>query len=88
MGKITLGRAIADARERAGLTQKALAEKSGLSKRSIEQWEAGAREPTAVSLAKLGASLPITCDQLHAAALAADPPARTPQPRGRKPKPT
>lgn len=45
------------ARQRKGLTKKALADASGISVRSISAYEAGTQEPTAVSVARLASVL-------------------------------
>src|SRR5271166_4759437 len=51
-------------RESAGLSQSALAEKAGLSIRSIQNWEQGHRVPWATALPALAKALGISTDML------------------------
>ena len=55
-------------RERAGLTQSALAEKTGLSKRTIESWEQGRRAPVSPDFFTLVAALNVSADAFAALA--------------------
>jgi transcriptional regulator with XRE-family HTH domain len=63
------------ARERAGLTQQALAERTGLPLRSIQNWEQGHRVPRVGVLLTLARALRANVEQLLLAmAEAAQPP--------------
>jgi transcriptional regulator with XRE-family HTH domain len=67
-------------REQAGLTQGALAERSGLASGTIRQLESGRREPSFETAAKIAVGLGVSL-----AAFDEDRPA--PRRRSRKPKP-
>ena len=49
-------------REKAGLTQAALALKSGISLRTIQQWEQGHRSPVSPDFFKLVSTLRVSAD--------------------------
>lgn len=55
----TFGQNLHDARKKAGLTQKELAEKSGISLSSIKRYEKGEREPTWTIIETLATTLNI-----------------------------
>lgn len=55
----TFGQNLHDARKKAGLTQKELAEKSGISLSSIKRYEKGEREPTWTIIETLSTTLNI-----------------------------
>jgi len=59
-----VGRNVKRARERAGLTQEGLAERSGFSQQYISGLEQGGRNPTVVSLYELAQALGVTHIQL------------------------
>jgi transcriptional regulator with XRE-family HTH domain len=59
-----LGRCLAIARERAGLSQAAAAEALGLHRHSFINWEGGATEPLADDLLRLADLYGLTLDQL------------------------
>jgi transcriptional regulator with XRE-family HTH domain len=65
-------RAIAAERVRAGLTQEALGEKLGWSRRTIQNIEAGEREVLAHELVDICRALDVTLDLLTVRAAAAD----------------
>jgi transcriptional regulator with XRE-family HTH domain len=66
-------------RLRKGLTQAALAEQLGLSRRNIENWEQGHREPDLRTLRLLANTLGVTLDELTA-----DPPEPEPVGAGKR----
>jgi transcriptional regulator with XRE-family HTH domain len=49
-----------DARKRAGLTQKQLAERAGLHEMTVTQYEIGRRSPSLATVARLAAALHTT----------------------------
>jgi transcriptional regulator with XRE-family HTH domain len=53
-----------DLRERTGMSQSALAKKSGQSLRSIQNWEQGHRIPKTQGLVALASAFGITIDEL------------------------
>lgn len=69
-------------RERAGLTQAALADRAGLSRQAIGKLERGEREPTLETAVRLAAALgvPVTAFVPDAPDNTAQPPAESPQP--------
>jgi transcriptional regulator with XRE-family HTH domain len=68
-------------RAAAGLTQRALAERAGVSQRGLAQWEIGRREPGWRSVLALAGALGVDCTAF------ARPPGKLPPPkRGRPPK--
>src|SRR5215475_6525926 len=70
-------------RERAGLTQKQLADRAGVSQRGISHWEQGLREPTWSNVIALAKALGVKCDDfLH------EPSPRPDAGPGRPPKAT
>ncbi len=58
------GKNIKEARKKAGLTQKELAEASGVAKITIQQYEAGKRQPRLEQLMKIAEALKIRVDVL------------------------
>ena len=63
---MTVGENIKNARKKAGLTQKELGQKIGLSYQSIAQWENNLRKPKPETLQKLANALGITIWELSA----------------------
>jgi transcriptional regulator with XRE-family HTH domain len=63
---MTFGEALKRFRERAGLTQAALAERAGLPLRSVQNWEISHREPRIDGLKRLARALGVTVDRLIA----------------------
>lgn len=61
---MTLGEIIRDARKKAGLTQKQLANKLGVSAVNISQLENGAREPKLETLGKIALALDTTVSEM------------------------
>lgn len=61
---MTTGQRIKDARKAAGMTQKELGEKLGLSFQSIAQWENNLRKPKYETLEKIAQALDTTVDEL------------------------
>jgi transcriptional regulator with XRE-family HTH domain len=53
----------------AGMSQYALAKRSGLSKQALSNLELGAREPTWATVQRLAAALGVTCQQFEDPAL-------------------
>jgi transcriptional regulator with XRE-family HTH domain len=51
-----------DLRKAAGLSQKELAEKTGLSQNGISNWESAIREPSWGAVQQLAAALGVTCE--------------------------
>ena len=58
------GKNIKEARKKAGLTQKELADASGVAKITIQQYEAGKRQPRLEQLMKLAEAMKIKVDVL------------------------
>jgi transcriptional regulator with XRE-family HTH domain len=54
---MTIGQRIKEARKKAGLIQKQLGEKMGVSYQTIAQWETGRRNPKGSTLAKIAAAI-------------------------------
>jgi transcriptional regulator with XRE-family HTH domain len=67
-------------RDRAGLTQKQLAERSGLSQNAVSQWESGIREPSWGAILALADALGVDCRAFQ------EPPASTPAPKRGRPR--
>lgn len=65
-----LGRAVRDAREKAGLNQSQLAAQSGLSARALRELEAGRSSPSLATILAIVDTLSMTLDELIAAARA------------------
>jgi transcriptional regulator with XRE-family HTH domain len=63
-----LGRAVRDAREKAGLSQAQVADKAGLSIRPLRELEAGRSSPSLATIVAIVDALSITLDGLIAAA--------------------
>ena len=72
-------------REKAGLSQAALAERAGLSVRNIQNWEQGHRIPRAQVLLRLARAVGVPVEQLLSG-LGSDelPPVKRPGPKPRK----
>jgi transcriptional regulator with XRE-family HTH domain len=77
---MTFGETLARLRQEAGLTQAALAKRSGLSLRTVQSWEQGRRSPVSPEFFKLARALGVSADAF--AGIAAAKPAR--KPRGKK----
>lgn len=60
-----MGRAIAIARARAGMTQQQLAEASGVSRATVHSIESGNREPLLITLVKVADALKLDVDELE-----------------------
>lgn len=57
--RVTVGRTVRQARQRAGLSQEALADKAGIDRTYVSGVERGLRNPTVTILARLAAALGI-----------------------------
>ncbi len=79
-----LGETMQQLREKIGLSQAALAEKSGLSLRSIQNWEQGHRAPGAKALLALAKVLKVPVERLIGEIDQPDKPARRGRPKKRK----
>lgn len=66
--KESLGRAIAEYREKAGLSQDELADVSGMSVHTIRSWEQGRSEPGSLGLLRLSWHLNLATLELFARA--------------------
>jgi transcriptional regulator with XRE-family HTH domain len=76
------GARLKELRERTGQTQKALADRAGISQRAVSHWEQGLREPSWSNVLALAEALGVDCQAFQ------EPPAGQPEPRrGRPPKP-
>ena len=64
MIKMDIGLCIKSARKKAGLTQKSLAEKSGLAEITIRQYETNKREPRNEQIRKIAHALGLTEEEL------------------------
>lgn len=62
--EINLGQRLKELREEKGLSQKQLAEKTGLSSSSIARWELGQSEPTVSSVSVLCDLFEVSADYL------------------------
>jgi transcriptional regulator with XRE-family HTH domain len=81
------GEALKQAREKAGMTQAQLAERAGLSLRTVQSWEQGRRSPVSPDFFKLVKALRVSADTF--AVVTEDgpkPPRLKAKPRHRKPK--
>ena len=58
--------ALRDIRQRAGLTQTALAKQLNVSPEAVTMWESGARKPDIITIKKLSVILGVTTDELLA----------------------
>jgi transcriptional regulator with XRE-family HTH domain len=83
MGLYRFGRKLAELRTRRGLTRDQLADRSGYTRRAVEQWERAEREPSATALSNLAVALGVSCEVFTAELLAADPTNPPPRPKGR-----
>lgn len=70
--KQSLGRAIAEYREKAGLSQHELARASGMSIHTIRSWEQGRAEPGSLGLLRLSAALDLDTNDLFTRAAELD----------------
>ena len=61
---VVIGARIRDAREKANLSQKALAENVGISGAAINQFESGKKKPSSTVLARLAVELGVSTDFL------------------------
>lgn len=61
---MTIGENIRQARKRAGLTQKQLAEKSGVATITLQQYERGVREPKLDTIAKIARAMNLFASDL------------------------
>src|SRR5690242_6316868 len=77
------GARLRELRSAAGFSQKALADRAGVSQNAISQWEAGDREPLVSNVAALADALGVDVGELFKAAQVVAPEPR----RGRPPKP-
>ncbi len=73
-------------REAAGLSQYALAQRSGLTKQALSRLELGEREPTWETVQLLAVALGVDCREFVDPGIK-PPPAAEPKPRGRPRKP-
>ncbi len=64
MDQTKIGRLIAQARRERGMTQQALAERLGVSNRTVSKWECGAGLPELMNLLPLCEALGLTADEL------------------------
>jgi transcriptional regulator with XRE-family HTH domain len=80
VGMATFGQILRQVRERAGLTQRQLADLAGTTQRTVSFWEADKRDPTLGNLQTLCAALAVTGDVFLASERAAPlrPPGRPP----------
>ena len=62
---MTVGERLKEARKKKGYTQKALAEKLGLSQQNIAEWERGKRNPKMTTLQKISEALEIPVSDLY-----------------------
>jgi len=62
-GQSSFADRLRQAREAAGLSQYALAKRSGLSKQALSNLEAGHREPSWMTVQRLAAALEVSCEQ-------------------------
>lgn len=61
---MNLGENIKEARKKAGVTQKELAEQIGVYAKDISRWENGERTPSAVAFAKICKALRASADEI------------------------
>lgn len=61
---MTIGQSIQQARKKAGLTQKQLAEKSGIATITLQQYERGVREPKLDTIAKIARAMGLYASDL------------------------
>lgn len=59
------GKRLQELRKAAGLTQKELAEKAGLSQNGISNWETGDRDPVWSIVQALAAALGVDCSEFQ-----------------------
>ena len=72
-------------REKAGLSQAALAERAGLSVRNIQNWEQGHRVPRAQVLLRLARAVGVPVEQLLSGLGSNElPPLKRPEPKPRE----
>jgi repressor LexA len=70
-------------REKAGLSQRELADLAGTSQKAISFWEMGKRDPTLSNLQKLCDALGVKCDVFFAATEAAPEQPKRGRPKGK-----
>jgi transcriptional regulator with XRE-family HTH domain len=58
----TFGPRLKELREQGGLSQKALADKAGVSQNAVSHWEQGLREPSWSNILALSQALGVTCE--------------------------
>jgi transcriptional regulator with XRE-family HTH domain len=75
-------------REAAGISQYALAKRSGLSKQALSNLELGAREPTWATVQRLARALGVDCRNFEDPSLVLPEQRLSVRPRGRPPKAT
>ena len=80
------GELLQELREKAGLSQVALAERAGLSLRSIQNWEQGHRGPSAAAVLSLAVALDVSAEKLLAELTQGKKTAKGRRPRGRPKK--
>ncbi len=73
------GARLKELRERAGLTQKGLADQAGISQRAVSHWEQGLREPSWSNVLALAEALGVDCKVFQ------ETPADRPEPRRGRP---
>jgi transcriptional regulator with XRE-family HTH domain len=83
---MTFAEKLKQLREKAGLTQSALASATGLGLGTIRDYEQGKKEPTLRSAARLAAALGATVEEF-VGTLDAEPGQSAPRSMGRPPKP-
>jgi transcriptional regulator with XRE-family HTH domain len=59
---MNFGETLGKLREKTGLTQAALAEKAGLSLRTVQAWEQGRRSPVSSDFFRLVKALGVSCE--------------------------
>jgi transcriptional regulator with XRE-family HTH domain len=83
--EMLFGEALREARERAGMTQAALAERTGISIRTIQGWEQGQRSPVSPDFFRLVNALNVSADTFAVIVEGKEPPQAPPR-RGKKGK--
>lgn len=78
------GQILQELRKSAGLSQKELAEKSGLSQNGISQWERGEREPTWTAVKTLAAALGVSCEAFQMKPAVEEKPVKPATKKGKK----
>jgi transcriptional regulator with XRE-family HTH domain len=78
---MAFGEKLKEAREKAGLSQTALAEKSGLHRFTVAKYEQGLRQPTFEAVDALARALGVSCEAFRESIA---PPAEKPKGKGKK----